>query len=406
MKLLIISSCKLPVPAVKGGAVPTLIEELLQQNEVEQEIEISCCSIHDIQAEIESKQYKKTKFVWAKIPRFIHFFDKTMRFIMGKIFRMKRLLSIGFVFQIAWYAYFVGKVLKNNNYDFVIFENSIPVLSALKMFGNRKKYADKYYLHMHSVPRKYFGNARLIEKCKKIICISEYVADAMLNDSRLNLTRNNISIMYNCIDTNFIKPGELCSAQKIKDKYGIDNNKKIILFVGRMCKDKGIEQVLSAVRELNDKSFVLLAVGSNFYKSEIVSPYEERLREIAEPIKDQIIFTGYIDYKIMPEFYNASDVVVLPSMWEEPAGMTIIEAMACKKPVITTYSGGIPEYTGEGNCILLKRDDSIVENISKGILDICQNKEYAVTLSNKAYERATQYDEVYYYKQLKDILFE
>ena len=48
MKLLIISSCKLPVPAVKGGAVPTLIEELLLQNEVEQEIEISCCSIHDI----------------------------------------------------------------------------------------------------------------------------------------------------------------------------------------------------------------------------------------------------------------------------------------------------------------------------------------------------------------------
>ena len=76
MKVLIISSSKLPVPAVKGGAVPNLIESLIKENEIEDRLNLVCCSLYNLEAEQESKKYKKTKFIWAKVPNIIKIIDK------------------------------------------------------------------------------------------------------------------------------------------------------------------------------------------------------------------------------------------------------------------------------------------------------------------------------------------
>ena len=52
--------------------------------------------------------------------------------------------------------------------------------------------------------------------------------------------------------------------------------------------------------------------------------YMLELKREAEDIKDKIIFTGYIDYEDMPSIYQLSNIAVLPSMWDEPAGMTMV----------------------------------------------------------------------------------
>lgn len=101
-----------------------------------------------------------------------------------------------------------------------------------------------------------------------------------------------------------------------------------------------------------------------------------------------------------------ADVVVLPSMWEEPAGMTIIEAMACRKAVITTVSGGIPEYTGLGNCVLLKKDEDLVDNIVDSIKRITANNNYAASIAEKGFIQARKYNKKYYYNQFLKILSE
>ena len=106
----------------------------------------------------------------------------------------------------------------------------------------------------------------------------------------------------------------------------------------------------------------------------------------------------------MPELYNCSDIVVLPSMWEEPAGMTIIEAMACKKPVITTISGGIPEYTEKENCILLERNENISFDIAENIKRVFNDSDFRNTLSNNAYNRAVIFNLNYYYETFINII--
>lgn len=406
MKVLIVSSSKLPVPAVKGGAVPNLIEELIRENEKEKKLELHCCSLFDPEAEIKSRDYKQTHFVWARTPGIIRCMDKAIRFLLGKVLKINRLLSLSYVFSVYWFAAFVAGVLHKENYDYVIFENSIPVLSALKLFGNKKKYAGRYYLHMHTVPRKYYGNERLVCDCKGLISISNFVSESMLADSRIQLDKEKVHIMYNCIDMDLFKPIAREVTDGIKEQYQVPLDKKIVLFIGRLCADKGIEEVIRSIRKLDRKDVVLLAVGGNFYKSGIVSPYEEHLRRLSEDIKDKIYFTGYVDYDRVAEIYAIADVVVLPSVWDEPAGMTMVEAMACGRPLITTRSGGIPEYVGEGNCVLLERNEALVDAIAKNISEILDHSERAEELGNKAYLRASQFCQQFYYLQLLSILTE
>ena len=122
-----------------------------------------------------------------------------------------------------------------------------------------------------------------------------------------------------------------------------------------------------------DKQVKLLIVGAGFYSSDIVDDYMLELKREAEDIKDKIIFTGYIDYEDMPSIYQLSNIAVLPSMWDEPAGMTMVEAVASGLPLITTNSGGIPEYIPNKLAVILNRDDKLVENITENILNLKQN---------------------------------
>ena len=80
--------------------------------------------------------------------------------------------------------------------------------------------------------------------------------------------------------------------------------------------------------------------------------------------------------------------------------------MACRKPVITTISGGIPEYTGQGNCILLKRDDNIENNLAINVKNLLENINYASALAEKGYHQAIKYNTPFYYKQFLDIITE
>ena len=403
MKVLIVGSSKLPTPAVKGGAVPNLIEQLIRQNEKNKDLNLFCCSLYDPEAEREAKKYRETSFIWAKKPKIVKSLDQVTNFIFSKLLHFKKLHSLSYVFQIAWLSWFVAGVLKKGNYDAVVFENSVPLLYALKLWGNKKKYIDKYYLHMHSVPRRYYGNAKTIRNGKGLICISQYVANEMLKDRRLKINPEKIQIMYNCIDTEIFTADNMQTVN-VRQKHQIEKEKKILMFAGRLCKEKGIVELLQAVRLMDREDILLLVVGSNFYKSGIVSVYESYLQSLVEDISEKVKFTGYVDYEQIADYYKSADVVVLPSMWEEPAGMTMLEAMACARPLVTTISGGIPEYAGQGNCIMLHRDESLVQNMAVCINELLENRILAETIALKAAERASHFSMGFYYDQFLQIL--
>lgn len=404
MKVLIVGSSKLPIPAVKGGAVPNLIEEIIQQNEIEKKINLSCISLFDEKAVGESKKYKNTEFIWARTPKWAKFFDKFNYCILKNIFHVKRLLSLSYVWQIYTLGKFTEKVLKKGNFDRVIFENSVPVLLAMKNRKNAKKYAGRYYLHMHAVPRQYYGNKKQVQKVKKLITVSDYVSKAITNNKRLNMSINQTVVMRNCIDHDKFYPLDQSATKEIRQTLNISEDKKIVMFVGRICADKGINELVDAFEKINRDDTILVIVGANFYNSGIVSPFEEQLKERMQNIRDRVVFTGYVDYSIISQYYSIADVMVMPSIWDDPAPITILEAMACGKALITTDSGGIPEYVGNDNCIIIKRDNNIVDKIAENLDKLLDNPSEIKRLGKRAAIQISKYNRQYYYKQLIDIL--
>lgn len=133
--------------------------------------------------------------------------------------------------------------------------------------------------------------------------------------------------------------------------YGLSDDEFVILFVGWMLPRKGLDFLVLALRELvndpalKDTQFRLAIVASGAGRDRI----EALIRRAG--LEDYVTFLGTYPYNEMPGVYRAADCFVLPSIatpeWQEQFGMSLIEAMACGVPVVTTRSGSIPEIAGD-----------------------------------------------------------
>ena len=93
----------------------------------------------------------------------------------------------------------------------------------------------------------------------------------------------------------------------------------------------------------------------------------------------------------MPLVYNICDIAVLPSICDEAAGLTIIEAMACEKVVITTDAGGITEYTDTDSSIILERDKQLSKNIAENVDDLLSNKGKMISMGKNGRNKVQKY---------------
>jgi glycosyltransferase involved in cell wall biosynthesis len=123
---------------------------------------------------------------------------------------------------------------------------------------------------------------------------------------------------------------------KILDKkYPFLKDKPMVLFSGRLIKEKGVEYLVRAAKNIKGEVFI---VGDG--------PERKPLMELAKSLGlKNVHFPGYLGERhtrLLKEFYYRSDVFVAPSVWEEALGIVILEAMACKTPVVVTRRGGIP----------------------------------------------------------------
>ena len=130
-----------------------------------------------------------------------------------------------------------------------------------------------------------------------------------------------------------------------------------MLFCGRVCEEKGIHRLVQAMRQIEDPAVKLAVIGSPFFAGQADSPFFAELRKQAEALGERIVFTGFVPNEQLPAYYRMADAACFPALWEEPAGITAIEAMACGCPVIATDSGGMPEYLEGSGAVLLRRDE-------------------------------------------------
>ncbi len=164
------------------------------------------------------------------------------------------------------------------------------------------------------------------------------------------------------------------------------NNKKVILFGGRLSEAKGGCEILSAMKKVLEKApdAVLLVLGREDKYGNIMMDKSERLG-----IRDRIIFTGWISGDELKAAYHSSDVVVVPSIYLDPFPTVNLEAMACAKPVVGTCFGGTPEIV-EDNITGFIVNPLNIDVMAEKIAYLLLNPKQAEEFGKRGYNRVKQ----------------
>ena len=121
-----------------------------------------------------------------------------------------------------------------------------------------------------------------------------------------------------------------------------------LLYAGRLSEEKGVHIVIEAlmhvVARLKDRAITLDIIGSG------EEAYSEKLKKLTRTLHGEgvVRFTGQCSQSDLFQRFKNYDIVLLPSLWEEPSGGIIVEAMAHGLPVIASNIGGIPEFINNG----------------------------------------------------------
>ena len=390
MKIAFLTYGVSPVPATKGGAIENLIESLIKQNEMYNLEDFTVFGLWEKNAYEISKRYKNTSFEYVKCPRRIEYFDKIIYWVSKNILKRCNLISYRYILQRLYVIQHYPKLLLRDNYDCVILVNNSTLFYILKNKKVQKKYSNKTIYYLHNEVRSLFhlnSEAKLI---RALIGVSNYVNNDFCN--KVDFPLEKTFILRNCIDRKRFNNIDYKKMEKYKKKFGIKEEDFVVLFVGRIVREKGVIETIEAVKKCARQNMKLLIVGGSFYSTDVIDPYFDIVRNASKEMGKNVIFAGYIDYNDMPEIYKIANVAVFPSLWNEPAGMTMIEAMISGVPLITTDAGGITEYVPQNASIILQRDNNLVEEISNSIIRIMDDAEYSNELSTKGKEMGEVYN--------------
>ena len=331
--------------------------------------DFSVFSLYEEKAEEQSKKYKNSNFYYMKSPEVINCFDKAIYWIAKNLFKKTNLISYRCILRRLYVMSKFPKILLKNDFDRLVLVTNSTLFFVLKNKKVAKKYEGKTIYYLHNEVRSLFKCEKEAASIRNLIGISEFVNDSFRKQVP-TLRKEQCYVLKNGVDTVRFTARDERKIKEYKNKYGIKDNDFVVIFAGRLVGEKGALETIKAIKECKDEHIKLLIVGAGFYSSDIIDDYTLELQEEAEGIKDRIVFTGYIDYKDMSSVYQLGNVAVLPSMWEEPAGMTMVEAVVSGLPLITTNSGGIPEYIPAELAYMLDRNKDLVKNISWCILQI------------------------------------
>jgi glycosyltransferase involved in cell wall biosynthesis len=203
-----------------------------------------------------------------------------------------------------------------------------------------------------------------------------------------------IVTLYNAINTKAFFPKK--EAILTRKEVGLSADDFVIVYSGRINEEKGISELIDAILSLEDKQKIkLMIIGGTFYgNASNENDFVKSLKNKAQRIKDRIVFTGFVPYSQVPDYLHLADIAVLPSMWDEPFGLTIVEAMAAGLPLITTRSGGIPEIC-EGVATIVEREH-IADNLSAAIQHLYEHPEIRRQMAEASIKRASFFDKEAY----------
>jgi len=225
-------------------------------------------------------------------------------------------------------------------------------------------------------PFRNFFIKRYLGSVDQIFVVSDALKKALLQNGI-----KNVETIHTGADVDLWRVSETERVQ-FKEQYNLEN-KKVILFGGRLSGAKGgrktLEAMLEIVKDVPDA--VLLVAGK-------VDEYAQKMKEEASRlgIVDKLVFTGWIERGEIKLAYSAADVVLVPSICFDAFPRIVLEAMASEKPVIGTCYGGASEVIVDGVTGYVVNPLHSKEIAGKTI-ELLKNPEKAKEFGRAGYER-------------------
>lgn len=190
--------------------------------------------------------------------------------------------------------------------------------------------------------------------------------------SSAGFPKNRIIVSYNMYDPIFLN--NVIKLSKLVNK---ERERKIVLYVGRLEPEKGVDVLIRSFSKIKDRNTLLWIVGTG---SQI-----NRLQKLVKRIniKDRVRFFGKVEYSKLPLIYLKSNIFVHPARWSEPFGRTIIEAALSRLPIISSNVGAPFEIMKDS---ILTYSFENEEDLAHAIEQILDDSELAESLSERAYE--------------------
>ena len=378
MKIAILTSGILPIPAVQGGAVENLVDFYLEYNDRHHLHDITVYSVASAQAnnhpallsEVNHYHFIDTKSIKAKIRR--KFYEVKHRQEYYNHF-------IEYYFEEAW------KSLRKEKFDCIILENR-PGYA----FKISQRTSTPLVLHLHNdlLNATSPHNKEIFGSLNRILTVSNYIKGRVENIT----PHPKVQTVYNGIDLGRFSPqtNEVIE----RSTLGLSSDDFVLVFSGRINEDKGITELVEAMLLLKDHSHLkLLVLGSSFFGDATTdNEFVHKLKQMAQPIKDRLIFTGFIPYDKMPGYLKLADLAVIPSVWDDPFPTTVLEAQAMGLPIVTTDRGGIPEEVTAENAIIVPIGNDFPTRLASVILQLSEQPAQCKAMATASLIQAEKFD--------------
>lgn len=234
-------------------------------------------------------------------------------------------------------------VLCNNDLELAVYlRRKLPDLPVVHWFHNLELISDR--------PRRRFVRDRALSS----VAVSAYLARAL--ETVYQLEPLSVAVAINGVDGSTFRPA---SADTGPGGDGVP----VFGFIGRICVEKAPETFLRACLLLSEQrnDFAVQLVGdTNWGRTEptaircLVEDLSGELRRRGIEVRQ----LGHVPREGVPGALRATDVHVIPSRWDEPCALTILEGLATGLPVVVSATGGSPELVGDAG-LLFPRDDVV-----------------------------------------------
>jgi D-inositol-3-phosphate glycosyltransferase len=261
---------------------------------------------------------------------------------------------------------------------------SVPVLQMFHTLARLKNRVARSAAELEPLVRVE-EETRIVSEADRIVAANVVERAELLRDYAAHASR--IATIPCGVDTDLFTPGDRAQARR---RLGLDD-RPVLLWVGRIAPIKGLDTLLDTVARLREggRDMRLLVVGGE--ADEPTNGHETSLRRriAVLGLGESVRFVGPQSQSVLPLYYTAADVTVLPSYYES-FGMVALEAMACGSPVIASRVGGLVTTVRDGVTGFLVPDGD-VEALAERIETLVGDPELRWRLGREGVRWAAQH---------------